>query len=87
MKHFCLGIRLDTDFMEVVCPCRDKCMYYSNVPLSTKLSNPNDYLELDTYNSEECIYFIEEWLKPKLYETSDAETTGLMGLLKNDWSK
>lgn len=85
MYYYCLGIRLDTNYMESVCPYRDKCEYYGNTSLGELLSHPETYSELDTYNSDECKYFRSEWLqKTRICETLDSQTDGLLTLLSGD---
>ena len=83
MYSYCLGIRTNDVFQERVCENREYCPYYKNVNLSTALSCPDEYVELDTYNNVECIYFNEEWKKNKIQtcETSDMLTDGILTLL------
>ena len=87
MKYYCLGLKLDDSYMEVVCPVRGKCPYYNYTPLGVKLSHPEQYSELDTYNIEKCKYFKEEWQQSNSCETSDAQTDGMWSLLKSVSSK
>jgi len=87
MFYYCLGIRLDQNYAEVVCPYRDRCIYYTNAPLSITLSRPDDYSELNTYNDKECIYLIEWEQKRQTRETSDSQTNGLLTLLNSGYTK
>ena len=88
MFYFCLGLRLDCNYAEVVCPFRDNCIYYTNAPLSKTLSRPDEYTELNTYNDKECIYFNKEWLqKTEICETLDSQTDGMMTLLSGGCTK
>ena len=57
MYSYCLGIRLNGSYQEVACKKRDNCPYYMNTDLSKALGNPAEYIELDTYNSNECLYY------------------------------
>lgn len=61
MYHYCLGLRLDLDYMELACEYRDRCPYYANNDLGTALSHPEQYQELPTYNSQLCKYFDKTW--------------------------
>ena len=58
MKYsYCLGIRLDMNYQEQTCKIREGCPFYSRNDLDKILSNPEQYQELETYNSEECKYY------------------------------
>jgi len=88
MYYFCLGIRTNDVLQERVCENREYCPYYRNVNLRTALMHPDEYVELETYDNDlQCIYFDKEWMKTKICATSDAQTDGLMTLLKTASSK
>jgi len=56
MKFYCMGIRLDSNYMEKTCKNREYCPYYHVDGLSDFLSRPDEYQELDTYNNNQCEY-------------------------------
>lgn len=78
MYFYCLGIRLDSNYQEVVCKVRDKCPYYTNTNLSVAMSRPTEYTELDTYNMNQCKY---ESLCKKEEDCGHQEDTSLLALM------
>lgn len=78
-----MGIRLDPNFMEEMCKLREHCPYYTNVSLGVALSHPDDYQELETYNSNECIYFDKQWNS----KTSETEKDGQQTPWSSVWLK
>jgi len=82
MNSYCLGIRLDANYMEQACRMRDLCPYYTGVGLGAALSHPEQYQELDTYNNNECIYFDKTWQQEQTTcGTSESPTDGMTILL------
>lgn len=57
MTNYCLGVRINGLFQERVCEHRERCPFYYNVVLSVAFAHPEEYLELETYNNNECKYF------------------------------
>lgn len=83
--NYCLGIRVNDIFQERTCEYREHCPYYRNVNVRNAFEHPDEYIELDTYNNEECKYFDESWKKNKQKcETSDMQTDGITILWNKD---
>lgn len=53
-KQYCMGIRLDVNYMEVTCRFRERCEIYLTTNLSEALSDPDSFTEVDAYNNKEC---------------------------------
>lgn len=88
MFFYCLGIRLDGNYKEQTCKMREQCPYYTNANLGAALSHPEQYQELDTYNSDECKIFNKLWQqKQETCETSESQTDGMTTLLKQGSSR
>ena len=82
MYYYCLGIRINDLYQETTCELREQCPYYTDTRLSVALSRPDEYQELQTYNSQPCKYFRKEWENTRQEcETSDSQTDGMQGLL------
>ena len=83
MYSYCQGIRLNKSFQEKICEYREYCPYYRNIKLSVALMYQDQYVELETYNTEqECKYFDKSWQqnKPQTCETSDMPMDGILTL-------
>ncbi len=53
-KQYCMGIRLDVNYMEVTCKFRDRCKIHLDTDLQKALSRPDLFTEVDAYNNNEC---------------------------------
>lgn len=51
-KLYCLGIRLNDGYTEVVCKFRLRCRIFRETNLTDALLLPDFYQEVDSYNNE-----------------------------------